>query len=60
MHSVTRFLLFGWFPLFDTYLVPPQSEHIIIYAYYSGYCMLFVVLLVLSLQQHAIVEFTRT
>ena len=39
---------------FYTYRVPAQSEQIIIYAYYSGYCLLFVVLMVLPLLQHAV------
>ena len=39
--------------------VPAQREHII-NAYYSGYCLLFVMLLMLPLLQHAVVQFTRS
>ena len=48
------------FFLFYPYRVPAQSEHIIFYAYCTGYCLLFVVLLGLPLLQHVIVESTRT
>ena len=46
--------------LFYTYRVQAKSEHNLIDAYCTGYCLLFVVLQVLPLLQQAVVEFTRT
>ena len=62
-YSATPFLLFlDCFPpfWFYTYRAQAQSEHIVVYAYSTGYCLLLVVLVVLPLLQHAVVELTRT
>ena len=42
-----------------TYRLPAKREHIILHAYYSRYCSLFITLMGLALLQHAVSSFFK-